>query len=83
MQSVTLSEKWKERLQQLPESGMGYQVVNIKMSNGTQRVTTVMNGEYMLAESDFPIDDIAEINIVQAFVSAKPWKKGAALIADG
>ena len=69
MKSVILSQKWKDHLSNLPESGMGYQVVNMKMKDGSQKVVTVLNGEHVLVSEDLPVENISDINIVPAFVS--------------
>ena len=69
MKSVILSQKWKDHLSNLPESGMGYQVVNMKMKDGSQKVVTVLNGEHVLVSEDLLVENISDINIVPAFVS--------------
>ena len=64
---VALTQKWSHKLRNLPESGMGYQCVDVCMRNGTiVKDVLVFNGEQMVwPDESKPIetDDIAEISI--------------------
>ena len=48
-----------------PESGMGYQMVKVTLNDESYTNTTVLNGRHLLAESDFPVDDIKSIDIIK------------------
>ena len=57
---LTLDQRWTERLLEMPESGMGYQCVDIRFVNGrTLENVLVFNAE----ELDVP-DDLAHAEIV-------------------
>jgi hypothetical protein len=56
---VKLDKKWIARLVQLPESGMGYQRVDLRLQDGRElKDVTVFNAE----ELDLP-DDLARVGI--------------------
>ena len=63
MNSVLLGEKWKTYLGSQPETGMGFQKVKISMNDGKIFNSTVLNGEHLMVESPFPVDDIKEIEV--------------------
>ena len=60
-----LSNKWIERMKSLPESGMGYQKVTVKLKNGIVLKGVVFNSETLEVKnySVFKNDDIDEINL--------------------
>ena len=62
-----LTERWTNHLCSLPESGMGYQVVNVFLRNGREvRDIIVFNGrEVEWPEEQLPIepDDIVDIRM--------------------
>ena len=58
------SKKWLNKLSELPESGMGYQVVDITLRDG--RVicnVTVLNGDEIISKLPARERDIAQIKI--------------------
>jgi hypothetical protein len=64
MTTVHLPEHWIERLVGLPESGMGYQRVNIVLKHGKiLRDVVVMNAEEAQAPEPFEPSDILDIQI--------------------
>ena len=66
MTTIRLSEKWKKLLSELPESGMGYQLVDVRLLNGKiLSGLMVLNGEECHSEIAFTPNEIAEISIHQ------------------
>ena len=65
MTSLGLSQKWTDRMKKLPESGMGYQNVTVKLKNGVVLKGIVTNSDILKVDSRaiFKNDDIDEINI--------------------
>ena len=56
---IKLDSRWTERLLQLPESGMGYQRVDVRFANGRElKNVLVFNAE----DLDVP-DDLAGLEI--------------------
>ena len=56
---IKLDPRWTQRLLQLPESGMGYQRVDLRFANGRElKSVLVFNAE----DLDVP-DDLANIEI--------------------
>jgi hypothetical protein len=50
---MSLSERWSQRLVAMPESGMGYQKVRVRLSNGRElRNVIVQNAERMSLPDD-------------------------------
>ncbi len=41
--NIYLSQKWIEHCQELPESGMGFQNVNLTLKDGTKRNCSIYN----------------------------------------
>lgn len=63
---LKLSKKYIKMLETLPEQGMGYQIVNIKLTDGrllTNRL--VFNSTYLKLQKDdkFTLDEIKDIKI--------------------
>lgn len=64
MTTVHLPETWISRLVRLPESGMGYQRVNITLKTGeVLRNVVVFNAEDCQAPRAFDAGDIIEIQL--------------------
>lgn len=64
MKTVILNDFWSQRLAQLPESGMGYQKVDIVMKD--HRVienVIVLNAEECQTFEDFNLSDIADVKL--------------------
>ena len=59
-----LSKKWIDKMKSLPESGMGYQKVTVKLKNGIVLKGIVMNSDILQVDNYivFKNDDIDEIN---------------------
>jgi hypothetical protein len=64
---IKLDKRWVERLLALPESGMGYQRVDVKMSDGRElRNAVVFNAELLELPEEFAHAAIMEIRPHQA-----------------
>lgn len=64
--TIHLNEPWVQKLRSLPESGMGYQVVDIRLRNGAAlKGVLVFNGEHVEApdSAEFSPDDIETIRV--------------------
>ena len=65
---INLPEKFVAALEKLPETGMGYQVVNIKFKNGkTLEKVLVLNSDTIKIDTDISIDlnQISKIELNQ------------------
>ena len=59
---MRLSQKWVDKLINLPEAGMGYQTVDVILKNGsTVNGLIVINCRDILGEVYFSEDDIVDI----------------------
>lgn len=59
---MRLGQKWVDKLVNLPESGMGYQVVDVILKNGsTIKGIMVLNCQDILEKVYFSEDDIVDI----------------------
>jgi hypothetical protein len=62
MITVRLSESWSQRLVQMPESGMGYQRVDVLLKDGRLiKNVMVLNAEECQTSEPFDPADIADI----------------------
>ena len=69
MQLKLRNKKWKTMLAQLPESGMGYQVVDITLKDGrTLNRVTVINAETIILSPGY--ENIDENDIVNIRMSS-------------
>ena len=61
-----LSKKWIDKMKSLPESGMGYHNVAVKLKNGVVLKGMVMNSNILQVDNYivFKNDDIDEINVL-------------------
>ena len=66
MLTLGLSKKWEDKMKSLPESGMGYQNVAVKLKNGVVLKGIVTNSDILKVDSCaiFKNDDIDDINIL-------------------
>ncbi|MDO8443134.1 MAG: hypothetical protein Q7S81_02680 [bacterium] len=62
---LELSEKWVSKLLRMPESGMGYQVVDITLKDGSvlKNRTVVLPYLYLLSPGEIKEEDIVKIEI--------------------
>jgi len=64
METVRLNDKWKQILAQLPESGMGYQVIDVELQNGRILAgLTVFNGEERQSDVEFDPNEIVDVRL--------------------
>ena len=63
---MKLSRKWVNKMKKLPESGMGYQNVKVKLKDGTILKGIVTNSDTLQITSPirFSVKDIQDINTV-------------------
>lgn len=64
---IKLASKWTKRLRDLPESGMGYQRVDVRFVDG--RVLTdalVFNSEQLQAPDEFAEAEISDLKLHDA-----------------
>ena len=61
---IKLKQHWTERLLELPESGMGYQRVDIRFANGlTLEDVVVFNAQEFEASDEFAQADIRDVSL--------------------
>jgi hypothetical protein len=62
---ISLSQKWIDVLVDKPESGMGYQLVDVRLKNGTLlKNCVVKNSEFLMipeGHEGFSTDDIEDL----------------------
>lgn len=68
--TVSLSRKWRQYLGTLPETGMGYQRVELSLRDGARVVVVVYNAESFEEPEDHPA--IRAHDIVGMALSATP-----------
>jgi hypothetical protein len=62
--TIKLNENWSQHLVKLPETGMGYQKVDLIFKDGRKlKDLIVLNAEDCETEESFNVDDIADIKI--------------------
>lgn len=66
MMTVKLSGKWTDKMKSLPESGMGYQNVRVKLKDGTILGGVVRNSDSLdvIGNVLFGVDDIDDIDLL-------------------
>ena len=61
---IHLSENWIEKLQKLPETGMGYQIVNLILTNGKVfNNVTILNCSIAILEEEINVSQIKSIEL--------------------
>ena len=59
---IKLDKRWVERLLAMPESGMGYQRVDVKLADGRElKDAVVLNAELLEVPDDFGLATITDI----------------------
>lgn len=62
--TTKLNDYWSQRLVKLPETGMGYQKVDLYLNDGrTLKGLIVLNAEDCESEESFKVEDIVDIKI--------------------
>ena len=66
MMTIKLSDRWIDKMKNLPESGMGYQRVKVKLNNGVIVEGVVKNSDSLdvIGNVLFGIDDIVNIDLL-------------------
>ena len=49
---ITLSQKWIDKMNSLPETGMGYQKANVRFRDGSVLKAIVLNSSEVIPDSD-------------------------------
>jgi hypothetical protein len=61
---IKLDKRWSKRLRELPESGMGYQYVDVRFADGRElRNVVVLNGEELEVPNDFAQVEVTDIGL--------------------
>ena len=61
---LKLNKYWSDKLVQMPETGMGYQRVDLVLKDGrTIKQVLVLNGQEFQTDQDFKVEDIIDITI--------------------
>lgn len=63
MQSIILDEKWQKFLANEPETGMGFQEVNLSMQDGSFEKSIVLNGKHLMVDKTFPVGSIKSMEV--------------------
>ncbi len=62
--TIKLNDYWSERLAQMPETGMGYQKVDVEFKDGgTLKGLLAFNAEDLETEQEFRVADIVSITL--------------------
>ncbi|MFA7219320.1 MAG: hypothetical protein WC119_02315 [Synergistaceae bacterium] len=80
MNSQILDGKWTDQLKKSPETGMGYQMVNIVMEDGSQIKSTVLNCEHIMVENDFQLGKIKSLDVIPGW--GDPTNNGEGTIVN-
>jgi hypothetical protein len=60
---LRLDRRWVERLLKAPESGMGYQRVDVTLTDGrVLKDAVVLNAEFLVVPDDFGLIAIADLH---------------------
>lgn len=63
---IKLSENWIKKLQELPETGMGYQVVNLKFVDGKiLKNVTILNSSIAILDKKIDVSQIEDIELAE------------------
>ncbi len=70
---LTLDKKWTDRLVQLPESGMGYQRVRVRLKDGrTIENAVALNGQILQISDEVKGFDPADITHIELAIPSRP-----------
>ena len=59
---IKLNKGWLKRLRELPESGMGYQRVDVRFADGRElKNVVVLNGEELEVPNDFAQGEVTDV----------------------
>lgn len=61
---LKLAKRWTEKLMALPESGMGYQLVDVVMKDGRRlESVVVLNAEWLEVPSDYTDAEVEDLRL--------------------
>jgi len=61
---IKLDKRWSKLLRELPESGMGYQRVDVRLVDGRElKNVVVLNAEELEAPNDFALTEIKDVSL--------------------
>jgi hypothetical protein len=61
---IKLDQRWTKRLLELPESGMGYQRVDVRFADGRElKDVVVLNAEELEVPNDFAQANIKDVSL--------------------
>ena len=61
---IKLDKGWSKRLRELPESGMGYQRVDVRFADGRELKDVVaLNGEELEVPNDFEHSEVTYVGL--------------------
>lgn len=61
---IKLDKRWSKLLRELPESGMGYQRVDVRFADGRElKNVVVLNGEELEVPDDFAQAEIKDVGL--------------------
>ena len=63
MRKIELTQEYKDKFENLPEHGMGYQKVIVYLKNGMSFYTTIYNSMYIDLNEPVNMDQIDKINL--------------------
>lgn len=61
--NTNLPQKWVNHLQNLPETGMGYQIVDITTPVEVFKSVKIINCQTIKSEQSIPVEDITDIEL--------------------
>lgn len=65
MKKVNLPENLIKKAVNLPENGMGYQLMLLNLKNGGQIIAKVINSSFFLTDQDITTEDILDLNLIK------------------
>jgi hypothetical protein len=74
---IELSKEWINQLINIPETGMGYQIVSIVLSDGTKYDQVVVDSGYITQIKGFEVIPFSEEDIQEIIVTHDKWDFGA------
>ena len=70
---IALSSRWAKRLSTLPETGMGYQVVSVFLTDGRKFNQVVVDSGYITRARGYKELPFAESEIAEIHVTHDKW----------
>lgn len=70
---IALSKRWASYLKSLPETGMGYQVVSVRLNDGRQYNQVVIDSGYITRVRGYEEVPFTESDIAVIVVTHEKW----------